>query len=360
MFLRQTKNIIIMEDKILTLLGGITHPEAEADIMSLGIARDIKASEQKINVSLYFARSRDPFAMAIKRKVYDTLREAFPEVGEINVFIREQEAPKPKPAEPKTGKINGVGKLIAVASGKGGVGKSTVTANLAAALTRLGYRVGILDADIYGPSQPKMWGVEDFVPPLIETDGAEWMGPAESRGVEVMSIGFFIKPSDALVWRGPMAVNALRQMINQTGWGELDYLLIDMPPGTGDVHLGVVQELKLDGALIVTTPQQVALADVRRGIKMFRAEGIDVPVLGIVENMAWFTPEELPDNRYYIFGRDTVSRFAAEEGVEVIGQVPIILSVAEGGDNGVPASEVDSRVGEWYSEIARKVVEKCH
>ena len=350
-----------MQDKIMALLGGITHPEAEQDIVSLGIARDVKATDEKINVSLYFARSRDPFAMAIKRKVYDTLREAFPEIGEVNVFIREQEAPKPKPAETKTGKINGVAKLIAVASGKGGVGKSTVTANLAMTLTKMGYRVGILDADIYGPSQPKMWGVEDFVPPLIQLEGddTEWMGPAESQGVSVMSIGFFIKPSDALVWRGPMAVNALRQMINQTGWGELDFLLIDMPPGTGDVHLGVVQELKLDGAVIVTTPQQVALADVRRGIKMFRAEGIDVPVLGLVENMAWFTPEELPDNRYYIFGRGTVEGFAEAEGVEVLGQVPIILSVAEGGDNGTPASAIDSRVGEWYQNIAQKLVEKC-
>jgi ATP-binding protein involved in chromosome partitioning len=348
-----------MEQRIEELLRGVVHPELEGDIVSLGIARDIKVSEEKINVSLYFARGRDPFAMAIKRKAYDILSEAFPHIKEINIFIREQEAPKPKVEEVKTGKIEGVRRLIAVASGKGGVGKSTVTANLAVSLSRLGYKVGILDADIYGPSQPKMFGVEGFAPPLIESDDKEWMGPAENHGVSVMSIGFFIKDTDALVWRGPMATNALKQMIFQTGWGELDFLLIDLPPGTGDIHLGVVQELKLDGALIVTTPQQVALADVRRGIKMFRAESIDVPVLGIVENMAWFTPEELPDNRYYIFGRGAVESFAAAEGVDVVGQVPIILSVAEGGDNGTPASNIDPRVASHYDEIARKVVDKC-
>ena len=347
-----------MEQTILELLKSVSHPELGQDIVSLGIARDLKVTDQKINISLYFAKGRDPFAMSIKRKVYDTLKERFPEIGEINVFIKEQ-APAQKPKEePKTGKIAGVGKLIAVASGKGGVGKSTVTANLAVALSKAGYRVGILDADIYGPSQPKMFGVEGFMPPMIESDGKEWIGPAESMGVSVMSIGFFIKPTDALVWRGPMATNALKQMIHETGWGELDYLLIDLPPGTGDVHLGVVQELKLDGAVIVTTPQQVSLADVRRGIKMFRAESINVPIYGIVENMAWFTPEELPDNRYYIFGKGSVEGFAKQEGVEIIGQVPIVLSIAEGGDNGTPASMIDSRVAEYYDNIARKIVEK--
>ena len=347
-----------MEQKILELLSTISHPEMEGDIVSTGIARDLKYSEQKINISLYFPKSRDPFAMSIKRKVYDALHEMFPTHDEINVFIKEQ-TPAAKPnVEEKTGKIAGVRNLVAVASGKGGVGKSTITANLAVALTKLGYKVGILDADIYGPSQPKMFGVEGFMPPLIESDGKEWIGPAESRDIAIMSIGFFIKDTDALVWRGPMATNALKQMIHQTGWGELDFLLIDLPPGTGDVHLGIVQELKLDGALIVTTPGEVALADVRRGIKMFRAEGIDVPVWGIIENMAWFTPEELPDNRYYIFGKDTIAPFAAAEGVDIIGQVPIIQSVSEGGNSGTPASSIDSRVAEYYKEIAQKVVDK--
>lgn len=348
-----------MVDKIKALLAEIHHPESGSDIVSLGMVEQISAQPEKINISLRFTRLRDPFAMSIKRQVYDAVSKAFPETHEINVFIKEGEAkPAPKAAEP-TRRISGVKHLIAVASGKGGVGKSTVTANLAVALSKAGCRVGILDADIYGPSEPKMFGVEGFQPAAIETSGREFMTPAESHGVEIMSIGFFISPADALVWRGPMATNALKQMITQTAWGELDVLLIDMPPGTGDVHLSIVQELNLDGAIIVSTPQQVAIADVRRGVKMFRSKGIDVPVLGVIENMAWFTPEELPDNRYYIFGQGGVRRYAEDDGIDFLGEIPIIQSVMEGGDNGVPASAIDSRTASYYGAIAQKIVEKC-
>ena len=347
-----------MEQEIRKLLSQIVHPETQQSITESGVLESVTAREDKIVVVLCFQKARDPFAVRIKNLTEKILADAYPAAaGNITVAIKEGTPRAPQPKREST--TVSVGKIIAVASGKGGVGKSTVTANLALTLRNMGYRVGILDADIYGPSQHKMLGCEEYIPEAMQKDGQDYIIPAQSMDMELMSIGFFINPNDALMWRGAMATNALKQLLHQTMWGGLDFLLIDMPPGTGDVHLGVVQELKLDGAVIVTTPQQVALADVRRGIKMFRAEGIDVPVLGLIENMAWFTPEELPDNRYYIFGRGTVEGFAEAEDVEVLGQVPIILSVAEGGDNGTPASAIDSRVGEWYENIAEKLVEKC-
>jgi ATP-binding protein involved in chromosome partitioning len=252
---------------------------------------------------------------------------------------------------------NGKIEWKAVASGKGGVGKSTVTANLAVALNNLGYRVGILDADVYGPSQPKMFGLEGYVPEAEQEEGADYLLPAEARGIRIMSIGFFIKPSDALLWRGAMATNALRQMIHQTRWGELDFLLIDLPPGTGDVHLSILSELRLNGAVIVSTPQQVAVADVLRGIEMFRHSQVGVPVAGIIENMAWFTPAELPENRYYLFGKGGARALAERCGVDFLGEIPIVQSIMEGGDAGTPGSTIDARVEETYRTIARKIVE---
>ena len=243
-----------------------------------------------------------------------------------------------------------------MASGKGGVGKSTVTANLAVALNNLGYRVGILDADVYGPSQPKMFGLEGYVPEAEQEEGADYLLPAEARGIRIMSIGFFIKPSDALLWRGAMATNALRQMIHQTRWGELDFLLIDLPPGTGDVHLSILSELRLNGAVIVSTPQQVAVADVLRGIEMFRHSQVGVPVAGIIENMAWFTPAELPENRYYLFGKGcTGAGRTMRRGFP--GRNPHRPIHHGGGDAGTPGSTIDARVEETYRTIARKIVE---
>lgn len=244
-----------------------------------------------------------------------------------------------------------------MASGKGGVGKSTVTANLAVALNNLGYRVGILDADVYGPSQPKMFGLEGYVPEAEQEEGTDYLLPAEARGIRIMSIGFFIKPSDALLWRGAMATNALRQMIHQTRWGELDFLLIDLPPGTGDVHLSILSELRLNGAVIVSTPQQVAVADVLRGIEMFRHSQVGVTVAGIIENMAWFTPAELPENRYYLFGKGGARALAERCGVDFLGEIPIVQSIMEGGEAGTPGSTIDARVEETYRTIARKIVE---
>jgi ATP-binding protein involved in chromosome partitioning len=253
-----------------------------------------------------------------------------------------------------------VGKIIAVASGKGGVGKSTVTANLALTLRNMGYRVGVLDADIYGPSQHKMFNLEDYLPDAVQDEqGNDYIVPAESMDIELMSIGFFIQPTDALMWRGAMATNALKQLLHQTMWGGLDFLLIDMPPGTGDIHLTIISEIKLDGAIIVSTPQQVAVADVVRGTEMFRHEQVGVPVLGIVENMAWFTPKELPNNKYYIFGQGGAERYAAEAGVPFLGHIPLIQSIMEGGECGTPTVATDSEVEKYYREVAQKIVENC-
>ena len=346
-----------MNEQLEALLSQIIHPETGQNILDSGfVERAELGAEGDIAVTLRFQKARDPFAQKIKKQVEATIEAAFPE-ARCMVIIREA-APKPRRREQESSTTN-ICRIIAVASGKGGVGKSTVTANLAVALRQRGYNVGILDADIYGPSQTKMFGVEGFIPEAERDEaGNEYIIPAQSLGIKLMSIGFFIRPTDALMWRGGMAVNALHQLIHQTKWGALDYLLIDLPPGTGDIHLSLINELKLSGAVIVSTPQGVAVADVVRGVEMFRHEQVNVPVLGVVENMAWFTPEELPNNRYYIFGQGGAKRYAEEAGIDLLGQVPIIQSIMEGSEQGRPAAGIDSRVEEFYADIAEKVVEK--
>lgn len=347
------------KNKIISSLAAISHPEQDTDIVSSGIVKSVETGEDII-IALAFARgSRDPFSKTIKRQVENVIGELYPEaVGRIHIEITEP-APKvntvPEGADGGTSMIR---HIVAVASGKGGVGKSTVTANLAVTLRNMGYRVGILDADIYGPSQPKMFGLEGFIPTGEEIDGRMLIIPAESMGIKLASIGFFISADDALAWRGPMATSALKQLIHQTNWGELDFLLIDMPPGTGDVHLSVATELKIDGAVIVSTPQQVAVADVIRGVSFFNADGINTPVLGIIENMAWFTPTELPDNRYYIFGRGGAKELADSMGIEFLGDIPIVQSVMEGGESGRPGVTTNSEVEKYFREIAIKIVDK--
>ena len=346
-----------MNEQLEALLSQIIHPESGQNILDSGfVERAELGADGDIAVTLRFQKARDPFAQKIKKQVEATIEAAFPE-ARCMVIIREA-APKPRRREQESSTTN-ICRIIAVASGKGGVGKSTVTANLAVALRQRGYNVGILDADIYGPSQTKMFGVEGFIPEAERDEaGNEYIIPAQSLGIKLMSIGFFIRPTDALMWRGGMAVNALHQLIHQTKWGALDYLLIDLPPGTGDIHLSLINELKLSGAVIVSTPQGVAVADVVRGVEMFRHEQVNVPVLGVVENMAWFTPEELPNNRYYIFGQGGAKRYAEEAGIDLLGQVPIIQSIMEGSEQGRPAAGIDSRVEEFYADIAEKVVEK--
>ena len=345
-----------MEEKIKRLLASVVHPETGQDIVSSGFIEHTASAEGKVTVVLRFAKARDPFAVKIKNQAESLLREAFPG-AEVLVVIKEGgAAPRPEPKLKTT--TGGIARVIAVASGKGGVGKSTVTANLAIALRNMGFRVGVLDADIYGPSQPKMFGVEGYMPEAVAEDGVDHIVPAESMDVKLMSIGFFIKPTDALLWRGAMAVSALKQMIHQTRWGTLDFLLTDLPPGTGDVHLSIIGELKIDAAVIVSTPQQIAVADVVRGVEMFRNENVNIPVAGIVENMAWFTPAELPENRYYIFGRGAARAYAEKSGVEFLGEIPIIQSIMDGADAGTPAAGIDSRVEEHYRGIAEKIVGK--
>lgn len=346
-------------EKLRKLLSEITHPETGKDIITSGIVEQIDAAGGKVTVTLNFPRQRDPFANSIKRQVTDAVLRVYPEAAEsVGVIVKEGAPVKKQKPEETQSALEGIGKIVAVASGKGGVGKSTVTANLAVTLTKMGYSVGILDADIYGPSQPKMFGIEGHEPQGLGKGDEQWLLPAESQGIKIASIGFFIPQGEALVWRGPMATSALKQLIHQTLWEKLDFLLVDLPPGTGDVHLSIVSELKLDGAVIVSTPQQVAVADVKRGIKMFRSPGVDVPVLGLIENMAWFTPAELPQNRYYIFGHGGARELAKEEKLDFLGDIPIIQSVMEGGENGVPASSADTTAEKHYVEIARKIVEK--
>jgi ATP-binding protein involved in chromosome partitioning len=247
--------------------------------------------------------------------------------------------------------------IVAIASGKGGVGKSTVSVNMAVALARLGYSVGLIDADVYGPSIPKMLNLESAQPVLQQIEGKDRIIPVEQYGVKVLSIGFFVDEKEALVWRGPMATSALKQLIHDGYWGDLDYLLIDLPPGTGDVHLTLVQSLAVTGVVIVSTPQAVALADAVKGISMFTGKSIRVPVLGLVENMAWFTPEELPDNKYYIFGKDGCKNLAAEMKVPLLGQIPLVQGIREGGDNGHPvAIDENSPSGKAFMELARETV----
>lgn len=346
-----------MIERVAELLRGIAHPESGDDIVTAGIVRDVNVpNDSAIEVVLEFLKKRDPFAKSIKKQIESVLSQAFPSAT-ITITIAEKPAEEKKAPRSTTSDIKHV---VAISSGKGGVGKSTVTANIATTLNKMGYKVGILDADIYGPSMPKMFGVEDHVVEGLVRNDAEYILPAEADGIKIMSIGFFISPDDALVWRGPMANNALKQMIHQTLWEELDFLLVDLPPGTGDVHLSIISELKIDGAIVVSTPQQVAVADARRGINMFRTEGINIPILGVVENMAWFTPAELPNNKYYLFGKGGASELAKAENIALLGEVPIIQSIMESADGGKPASASNKEVQKYYSTIALNIVDNLN
>lgn len=299
-------------------------------------------------------------AMHIKKRAEDDIKKTIHDLvsseAKIKVNIKVEAAEKP---EIKGKAIPGIKNIIAVASGKGGVGKSTTTANLAVSLARMGFSVGVLDADIYGPSMPIMFDVEEEKPISIEVDGKSKMKPIESYEVKILSIGFFTSPSQAVIWRGPMAAKALNQMIFDADWGELDFMLIDLPPGTGDIHLSIMQSLPITGAVVVSTPQAVALADAKKGVAMFLSEAINVPVLGIIENMAYFTPEELPNNKYYIFGQEGAKNLAADLNVPFLGEVPIVQSIREAGDYGRPAAMQEGSVIEAvFQEITRNVVQQ--
>lgn len=343
---------------IVDILRKVEHPANGKSIVELGMVEDdIRIDGNRVSFSLIFDRPNDPMVSTLKRLCTEMLKAHLGSDLEIdgNIFvkIRQREKKEEEPVLP------GVKNIIAVASGKGGVGKSTVTVNLAVALAKAGFRVGLLDADIYGPSVPVMFGTMDARPSLSanSTQGHDLIAPIEKYGIKMLSIGYFVDPEQAIVWRGAMATNALKQLINEGDWGELDYLLIDMPPGTGDIHISLVAAVRLTGAIVVSTPQKVALADAVKGINMFQNEKVNVPILGIVENMAWFTPAELPENRYYIFGEGGAKALAQEMNVPLLGQIPIVQSIRENGDNGTPAALDESSIpGQAFALLAQKLI----
>lgn len=345
---------------ILDALARVRYPGSGRNLVEAGMVDDdIRIEGNRVSFSLLFDRPNDPFIRSVVRAAETAiLTYVSPEVdirGRISVVSRSPVAP----AAGAEHLLPGVKNILAIASGKGGVGKSTLAANLAVALASTGYRTGLLDADIFGPSQPKMFQVED-ARPLLERQGErELIQPVEKYGVKLLSIGFFVNRDEAVLWRGAMAVNALKQLIGEAGWGALDYFLIDLPPGTSDIHLTLVQTLALTGAVVVCTPQAVALADARKAISMFTGEKVHVPVLGLVENMAWFTPAELPENKYFLFGRDGGVQLAKELNIPLLGQIPLVQSICESGDRGEPpALYPETPAGAAFHELARRVVQQ--
>ena len=347
------------EQDIMNWLQDVEHPaKGDKNIVELGMVEKIEINDAAVTVTLGFAKHRDPLAEYLIGSAKAAIIRNAPEGTqvEIKTVIKEAAAPKKKPGlDLGTEEIANVKHIIGIASGKGGVGKSTVSVNLAVALARLGYKVGLADADVYGPSVPKMTATEGIIPDAVKEGEKEVIMPAEKYGVKWMSIGYFAKPEQALIWRGPMACNALKQMILQVRWGELDFLLIDMPPGTGDIHISLVHDIPMEGAVIVSTPQDVALADVEKGVNMFRNESVNKPILGLVENMAWFTPEEHPDERYYIFGKEGAIRMAEKYNIPLLGQIPIVQSIREGGDQGEPAALSTRPDGLAFLALAEKL-----
>lgn len=317
------------------------------------IADNIRIDGMKVSFSIIFEKPTDPFMKSVIKSAETAIHTYVSKEVEVTITVESKQAARPEPGK----LLPQVKNVIAISSGKGGVGKSTVSANLAVALAKLGYKVGLLDADIFGPSMPKMFQVEDARPYAEHIDGRDMILPIEKYGVKLLSIGFFVDPDQATLWRGGMASNALKQLIADAQWGDLDYFLLDLPPGTSDIHLTVVQNLAITGAIVVSTPQQVALADARKGINMFTNDKVNVPILGLVENMAWFTPAELPDHKYYIFGKEGAKELAEQMHIPLLGQIPIVQSICEHGDKGTPiALNDDSITGSAFMQLAEEVV----
>jgi ATP-binding protein involved in chromosome partitioning len=344
--------------EILSALETITIAGEGKNMVESGAVKNVLIFGNEVTVDLLIATP----AMHIKKRAEDDIKKLIHEkfspdaVVKVNIKV---ETPTQNPNEIKGKAIPGISNIIAVASGKGGVGKSTVTANLAVTLAKMGFKVGILDADIYGPSMPIMFDVENEKPISVTVDGKSKMKPVESYEIKILSIGFFTAPSQAVIWRGPMASKALNQMIFDADWGQLDFMLIDLPPGTGDIHLSIMQSLPITGTVVVSTPQAVALADAKKGVSMFLSDSINVPVLGIIENMAYFTPEELPNNKYYIFGKEGAKNLAADLQVPFLGEVPLVQSIREAGDYGRPAAlQTASVIERVFEEITRNVVQE--
>jgi len=341
--------------KLITdALEKVRYPGTGKDLISAGMVEDnIRINGNSVSFTLRFDKPNDPFIKSLVKAAEAAIHTYVGEDVVVTIDVKAAQLARPEPDK----LLPQVRNILAIASGKGGVGKSTVASNLAVALAGKGYKVGLLDADIFGPSVPKMFGVEEARPALERIDGRDLIQPEEKFGVKLLSIGFFVNKNDAVVWRGGMASNALKQLIADANWGELDFLLLDLPPGTSDIHLTLVQTLSVTGAIVVSTPQQVALADARKGISMFTGDKVNVPVLGLVENMAWFTPAELPSNKYYLFGQEGCKRLAEELGLPLLGQIPVVQGICEGGDQGEPvALNPDSLTGMAFVELADNVV----
>ena len=347
------------KEEVLKVLRDVRHPaRGDRDIVDLGMVAAVDIEGSGVKVTLGFPKRRDPLTEYLVGATRAALVRAGVADPKVEAVVTEEAPAKKKGTEFNLECVREVRHIVGVASGKGGVGKSTVAVNLACALARLGYRVGLADADVYGPSVPLMTGTEGEQPLAEEVDGTTLMVPIEKYGVKWMSIGYFAERGQALIWRGPMASNALKQMILQVEWGPLDFLLVDIPPGTGDIHISLLQDIPMEGALLVTTPQEVALADVEKGANMFRNKSIDRPIFGLVENMAWFTPAEHPDEKYFIFGEGGGERMAKSLGIELLGRIPLVQSIRESGDSGEPAALGTRPDAQAFLELAGRLAEK--
>ena len=346
--------------QVIDALRHVRYPGTGKDLIESGMLEDdIRISGFEVSFSLIFQKDNDPFMKSVVKAAEVALQTYIDPNVAAHIHTKFVKQNSQSPITNHQSPIHAQ-HVIAIHSGKGGVGKSTVTANLAVALAQQGYRVGLLDADIHGPSMPKMFATEDCRPVSVEEDGRTLIEPIEQYGVKMLSIGFFVNPESAVIWRGGMASNAIKQLIEDAHWGELDYFLIDLPPGTSDIHLTLISALRLTGVIVVTTPQPVALVDARKGVEMFRNEKVNVPILGLIENMAWFTPAELPENKYYIFGRDGGKALAEELHIPLLGQIPLVQSIREGGDNGVPiALQAGHPAAAAFMQITGKLTSEC-
>ena len=347
---------MLTKNKISELLGNIHFEDNKTDIISDGSVKNIVVFDNEIVIDLKILKPTLQAKNSIKRKIIDSLKNNIDFNIDIKVnFVVISE--KENTIFNSSRKIENISNIIAISSGKGGVGKSTVTANLAVSLSKMGFNVGVLDADIYGPSIPEMFDVSGQKPLAVDVNGKSKMKPIESYGVKILSIGFFTKIDQAVIWRGPMASKALNQMIFDADWGVLDFLLVDLPPGTGDIHLSIMQSLPISGSVVISTPQKIALNDARKGVSMFKKENINVPVLGIIENMAYFTPEELPDNKYYLFGKEGAKNLSSDLGIPFLGEIPIIQSVREASDIGRPAAMQENTISEdIFNRISKNML----
>ena len=335
-------------------LSTVRYPGTGKNIVEMQMVEDdLRIAGMHVSFTLIFDKPTNPFLKSLVKAAEAAIHAFVSKDVEVEIKTKTLQAPRPDIPD----LLPGVKNIIAVSSGKGGVGKSTVAANLAVALARMGHRVGLLDCDIFGPSAPKMLQIEDARPYSENIDGRDLIIPVEKYGIKVLSIGFFVDPDTPTLWRGGMASNALKQLIGDAQWGDLDYFILDTPPGTSDIHLTLVQTVPITGAVIVSTPQQVALADARKGINMYRNEKVDVPILGLVENMAWFTPAEHPEEKYFLFGREGVKQLAETMQVPLLGQIPVVQSICENGDNGTPAAlDPSSPTGQAFLQLAARVV----